>query len=306
MNLASRARFPAFREAGSKARRALDGAQTAGDYSKENDMQQRPFFQAAKTTIQRLRPWTAVTSALLLLGCSSLTPERVNTLADIAGRAVAVGAAAWLEKHTNHVDSFNAVIAGLSHLQKVGNTNQDAWVELLSSLPTDGFTSADGGLYWSGLSTNAIHNEASSTNRSYGGVLVWDAKINKSTLVRGPAVVPVLRKTLSGLKRATLPKPPRLVALNKPQYLELDAPNPAIPVTAVASATDVTSNSVTLRWLATPGSRYQIERRDVFSPNSVGPWVKVATPTNGAGPATWAVVWPTNRAAGEWRVVRAK
>lgn len=144
--------------------------------------------------------WIAVILTALFLGCSSLTPERVSVLSQIAGQAAQIGASEWLAKHPEQKPSFDAVIAALIALQKAGNTNQDAWVERLSTLPIDAFRGPDGELYVSPRSKEPVPDAAR--------VVVWDKHLNKSTTVRGTATLPVLRSALFGLRRAVGPKPP--------------------------------------------------------------------------------------------------
>jgi hypothetical protein len=127
---------------------------------------------------------------LLLLGCTSLTPDRIRVLSEIAGLAAEQGGREWLAKHPDHRPAIASVIAALTALRQAGVTNQNAFVEQLSALPTSTFRSESGELYVS------------------EGLVVWDGLLNKPVGVSGASEQPVMSATLRGLRRALLPLPP--------------------------------------------------------------------------------------------------
>lgn len=138
--------------------------------------------------------WIAVTAALLF-GCSSLTtsltPDRVQVLSQIAGQAAQYGVGEWLKKNPQHQPSFEAIYVALSGLVKATNYNEDAWVELLSSLPVNALEGPNGALYVS------------------EGLVVWDGHLKKGVEVRQEATPAVLKATYRGLRNAVwIPKPP--------------------------------------------------------------------------------------------------
>lgn len=134
--------------------------------------------------------WIAVMLTALFLGCSSLTPERVSVLSQIAGQAVQYGASQWLAKHPDHRKSFEAIVLALSGLVKAGNYNEDAWTELLSGLPVNALEGPNGAFYVS------------------EGLVVWDGGLKKPVAVRGEATPAVLRATYIALRNAVGAKPP--------------------------------------------------------------------------------------------------
>lgn len=263
---------------------------------------------------------------VLLLGCTSLTPERVNTIAAIAGQAAAVGAGDWLAKHPTHRDAFRLVIGQLSDVLRTDNKDpqslENAAVELLSSLPTDALKGKDGELYVTPRSTNSIAGE--------GGLVVWDKALNKSTVVKGQATVPVIKATLSGLKRAMVPKPPPLVPVVPAppgarvrgaadlEGREAEGPGPAAaPPTptlwvtnahrVVYSLVNVDTNGVLwVKWVQTPGSLYHIEQGTVAGHGTN--WQRLGSVSNasGTGPTNWVTAWPAVKPPGAWRVVRVR
>lgn len=139
---------------------------------------------------------------LLLIGCTSLTPDRINLLASIAGQAAAIGAQAWLAEHPGHKVAFDAVIGMLTQIYQSGNNNQqsmeDATVERLSSLPITSLAGKDGAIYWSGRS---VKDTSTNAVAPYGGLLIWDG--SKAVAIRGAATEPVLKELVRGLKRGT-------------------------------------------------------------------------------------------------------
>lgn len=166
----------------------------------------RLFFKAATSNTNQeagkvwkrcFRPcgWIPVMLSAALLGCSSLTtsltPDRVQVLSQIAGQAVYFGVGEWLKKHPGQQSSFEAIYIALSGLVKATNYNEDAWTELLSSLPVNALEGPNGALYVS------------------EGLVVWDAHLKKGVAVRQEATPAVLKATYRGLRNAVwLPKPP--------------------------------------------------------------------------------------------------
>lgn len=170
-----------------------------------NTQQRRPFFQARQpggsslttinwgriTRVLSCERILAILTALLFLGCASLAPNRVAVLAAIAQHAAYIGASDWLAKHPEHKAGFDAVIFALTALARNNNTNETAFVELISSLPTSTLAGPEGELYV-----------------TEADLVIWDSALKKAVEVKGPAVQPVMKATLSGLKRAVAPLPP--------------------------------------------------------------------------------------------------
>jgi hypothetical protein len=127
---------------------------------------------------------------VLLMGCTSLTPERVSLLAAIAGQAAQIGAANWLIKHPDQRPAFDAVILALTALVQGGVTDQRAYVEVLNSLPTATLAGPEGAVYV----TDAL--------------VVYDFDSDQPTRIKGAAEVPVRKAVIAGLKRGMAPKPP--------------------------------------------------------------------------------------------------
>lgn len=168
------------------------------------NQQRRPFFQAVNNVnlLQRILEWVesrfrpcgriaAILAVLLFTSCASLTPERVNLLAAIAGQAAMIGAQQWLAKHPEHRLSFEAVIAAIQSLIKAGVTNQAAYAELLNGLPTPTLAGPSGELYV-----------------TEDRLVIWDSELRKAVAVEGKAEAPVIRATVAGLKRGLAPLPP--------------------------------------------------------------------------------------------------
>lgn len=173
-----------------------------------NTQQRRLFFQARKSgglscinciNLSREGRFAscevilAIFAALLffLFGCASLTQDRVAVLSAIAGQAAQVGAQDWLARHPDQKPIFDSIIIGIAALVKGGVTNQMAYVELLNALPTATLAGTAGELY--------ITEER---------LVIWDAELKKAVAVGGAAERPVLRATISGLRRALAPLPP--------------------------------------------------------------------------------------------------
>lgn len=125
-----------------------------------------------------------------LMGCSSLTPERLNVLASIAGQAAFLGAQEWLRAHPDQKPAFDAVIQAITIALRAGNTNQA--VELLASLPTTTLRGDAGELYVSDR------------------LVVWDNDAGKATRITGAGEGAVLVEIRRGLRKAVAPVPPML------------------------------------------------------------------------------------------------
>lgn len=140
-----------------------------------------------------------LTAALLFLGpgCASLTPNRINAIAAIAGAAVQIGAAVWLDQHPEDKPLFNAVILTLSAIAMAGqpvSQDQETFVKVLATLPTPVLKCGNGA-----LCIVADHQ-----------LVVVEDIPKRATLIVGALEAPVRRATLSGLKAAMAPKPPVL------------------------------------------------------------------------------------------------
>lgn len=139
---------------------------------------------------------------VLLMGCTSLTPERISLLAAIAGQAAQIGAANWLVKHPDQRPAFDLAIMILSDLVRRGETNQLAYINVLEGLPLATFSGPAGDLNITGTPKNptVVPWEPK--------LVIWDAGLEKATVVQGKAEMPVMRATVAGLKRAVAPRPP--------------------------------------------------------------------------------------------------
>jgi hypothetical protein len=133
----------------------------------------------------------ATLTALLFFGCASLTPDRVNLLAQIAGQAAQIGAQQWLVKHPEQRQLFNDVIAAITVLVQQGVTNQHAYVEQLQRLPVTTLAGPEGAV--------VIKPEH---------LVIRDTVAKKDTILTEPATMPVLRSTVVGLRKGTAPLPP--------------------------------------------------------------------------------------------------
>lgn len=136
---------------------------------------------------------------VFVLGCASLTPERLDVLAQIAGLAAQEGAKEWLKKHPDHRLAFDAVIASIAALVKQGETREFKYSELLQSLPTATLAGTEGAVYVTGTSNI-------STNKEQDRIIVYDERTKKAYHVGGD--IRVQRQIVAGLKRAMLPLPP--------------------------------------------------------------------------------------------------
>lgn len=162
---------------------------------------------------------------VFLFGCASLTPERINVLAQIAGQAAQLGAQEWLREHPTHRDAFNLVIAAISAFVRNGETDMAKYTELLESLPSGTLRGEAGELYITGsprdtnqvatvLQTNFISAGLSVvvlTNApvvSKARLVIWDKELNKAVRVTGALEKPVQRAVRDGLRRAVGPAPP--------------------------------------------------------------------------------------------------
>lgn len=299
--------------------------------------QRRPFFQAVtnENSLQRIlkcvvsrfrycRRIAATFAVLLLISCTSLTPDRVNLLAAIAGQAAQIGAQEWLAKHPDHRAAFGLVIDELQRLLKAGETNQAQYATNLNSLPTATLAGPSGELYV-----------------TEDRLVVWDAELKKAVAVEGKAEQPVIRATVAGLKRAMLPLPPMPVASRAGRTLPRVTANrvtfpvftPTVALTNVAatvpvqlspepdaapplqlsrtnvtrSVVDVTHNEgaasmVSVRWVLGPNSVYHVERMEGDA------WCRFASLTNtsATGPTNCVMTWPASLPAGSWRVLRVR
>lgn len=141
---------------------------------------------------------------IVLLGCTSLTPDRVSVLSQIAGQAAALGASEWLAKHPEHRQAFLDAIAALGAVLKTDRTDsrieaqslEDAAVSFLAKLPTGTLRGKDGELYVTG-DTNGP-----------ASLVVWDPALKKGVEVKGEATRPVVKEIYMGMRRALAPKPP--------------------------------------------------------------------------------------------------
>lgn len=280
--------------------------------------QRRPFCQAVESKLVESgrRTRLAIFAVLLffLLGCSSLTPERVNLLAQIAGQAAQYGAQQWLAKHPDHRLAFDAIIASIAALVKQGETREFKYSELLQSLPTDTLVGPEGAVYVTGTSQL-------STNKEQDRIIVYDKRTKKPYHVGGD--IRVQRQIVAGLKRAMLPLPPapgKAKARSTPVLF-----TPAVSVTnlpvmsltdRIAGRTNVTrsvvevtphagaASTVTIRWQLGPRSVYHIQHRNEGGTE----WYKFGTVTNVSetGPTTWTGTWNPVMPIGSWRVVRIR
>lgn len=162
-----------------------------------------------------MRKYLAVIMAVVLLsGCKSMTPERLNTIAAIAGSAAAVGSAIYLTEHPEHKPAFDAVVLALATVLATSATNEvsaetnyNKFVERLSSLPPEAqLKSAEGELYLS---------DAPKGEPSKPFLVVWDATLRKPVKIEPEQSRAVMRSTLAGLRKAVGPRPPVPVAVKK-------------------------------------------------------------------------------------------
>lgn len=151
-----------------------------------------------------LSRWIAVTLALLLFGCTTLTPDRIQVLAAIAGQAAQLGAQEWLAAHPTHRDAFNLVIVAINNFVRAGETNMVKYAELLESLPTASLRGTAGEVYVTGTP-----KEWPDTN-GIATVVIWDAELKKSIRVEGELEKPVREAIRRGLVRAVTPMPPAI------------------------------------------------------------------------------------------------
>lgn len=256
----------------------------------------------------------------LLIGCSSLTPERVSVLSQIAGSATAWGAEEWLAKHPEDRQAFLDALAALGAVIKTDQTDhrlepqslEDAAVSFLSRLPTGTLRGKDGELYVTG-DTNGP-----------ASLVVWDPALKKGVEVEGEATRPVVKQIYLGLRRGLAPKPPVPVLVaaraRKPEDLEGRTPEvgtPPPPMTrpsigvatnsTVASTFDVTLNEhgiqqVNVRWVMDPNASYTVQRMEE---NKAWEGYSYAQNTNTVATAcVWWTLWHHACPVGTWRVVR--
>lgn len=271
-----------------------------------------------------------LSAALLVMSCSSLTPERVSVLSQIAGQAAALGAEEWLAKHPEHRQVFSNAVAELGAFLKTDEKNpqtlEDAAVSFLAKLPTGTLRGKDGELYVTG-DTNGP-----------ASLVVWDPALKKGVEVGGESARPVVKQIYLGMRRALGPKPPVPVAggrARKPEDLEGRTPEapkkdpmtdyvpdhhviggtppPLTPPRltrvsglSVESTFDVTLNEhgvqqVNVRWVMEPNASYTIQRMEE---NKAWEGFVSATNTNAVATAClWRTLWHHQCAVGNWRVV---
>lgn len=262
-------------------------------------------------------PLLLLVAACLFCSCSSLTPERVDILAQIAGQAAQFGTQQWLKDHPDHRDAFALVLAELQRLLKAGETNQAQYATNLNGLPTATLAGPSGAVYV-----------------TEDRLVVWDAELKKAVTVKGAAEQPVIRATVSGLKRAMLPLPPvpgkarpvpvwrsavsftgqHPVLSHDGTTYRTNQPGLTTPEPLPLSRTNVTRSGVevtphvgnwshvTVSWQMGPRSVYHIE-------NQVGTnWHCLGSITNisGTGPTNWVTKWPAFVPVGQWRVLRVR
>lgn len=251
---------------------------------------------------------------VFLLGCTSLTPERIGVISAIAGQAAQLGIQLWLEQHPTHRKAVEFTVQEFANGVKEGKTNP---VPVLHRLPTSSLAGPHGDVYVSG-----------------DRLVVWDAELNKGVAATGEAEKPVLREVLAGLKRGVATMPPKLPvrvkreiphhgaishpipiansgAVDNPIPLtdaQLDAQFEAVKAmlaerTNTVSTVDVqpTPNGasvVTVRWHGRPGV-YCVQQRDEGSVE----WIHLGYATNAA---EWSTGWHPSLPVGHWRVTRLK
>jgi hypothetical protein len=249
------------------------------------NQQRRSFFLAAgclsamaKATILRaakapasLSLATAISAALLFTSCASLTPERIDALANIAGLAAQIGAANWLQKHPENRPMFEAAIAAINALIRAGITNPDAYAEQLNKLPTDLLAGPEGDVMVSPVPR--------------AGVLVWDVESKKAVVVKGKSVLPVAKSISRGLRNATSPAPPKLPTSRRHNLTVTDGDGWFEKPLSDAEL-DAQFESVKLTLKTNRVTDYVVERKVESN------WT--------------SVVLITNAPVGEWRVRRVK
>lgn len=142
---------------------------------------------------------------VFLLGCTTLTPDRIQVLAMIAGQAAQVGAQEWLVKHPEHRAAFNLVMVAINNFVRSGETNMAKYTALLESLPTSTLRGEAGEVYIAG---EPAENELGPKAAAH--LVIWDNELKKAVKVTGELERPVQRAIRDGLRRACAPQPPPL------------------------------------------------------------------------------------------------
>lgn len=175
---------------------------------------------------------------VLLIGCSSLTPERINTLAAIAGAAAQIGAAIWLEQHPDQAPAFESVLQNITMEMRRGDTNKA--VQLLRSLPVSTLRSYEGELYMTG------DHRGVADEKTF--LVVYDSKTGKPTRISKAQEPVVMEEVRRGLKRAVVQKPPALPQVRHRRHKEEGiTPEGAPPVPGSDAALDAEFEAVKAR-----------------------------------------------------------
>lgn len=279
---------------------------------------------------------------MLLMSCSSLTPERINVLAQIAASAAQIGAQIWLEKNPQHRDSFNLVMAMLQQLIREGETREFKYAEVLQSLPTSTLAGPEGAVYVSGTPKLSERKEVDrlvvydeGTGKSYnvgGDVRVQRAIVNgfrRGLMPRAPMPGKGMRSSYSTAKMPGMPTNSDWKSRFEPypgawaiqtntllmhegifirtNWTETVTVNLIGKTNVTRSVVDVqehagSASTVNIRWAVRPGSVYHIERQ--AGTNWL--WFGSLTNVSGTGATNWATAWPPNVSPGAWRVVRVR
>ena len=126
--------------------------------------------------------------SLSCLSCARFTEmshsQGVQSFAIIAGLAAEIGTTIYLDAHPEQREAFKISLIALGALCSAGNTNVDAYAELLNSLPTSTFDGPLGSVYVS------------------SGLVVWDGV--KATAVKGKFTFPVACAIVAGIRRGVI------------------------------------------------------------------------------------------------------
>lgn len=135
----------------------------------------------------------------LLFGCSTLTPEKVNNLAVLAGTAASIGAQLYLQAHPEQKPAFDLAIVALNAFLASGGANPSQFANLLSSLPTNTLPGPTADLYVSGQPL---------PDTDHKRLIIYKKGEGVPVVVQGKDALPVARAITAGLQRAVLAKPP--------------------------------------------------------------------------------------------------
>ncbi len=127
---------------------------------------------------------------LALCSCSTMTPEKVNDLAILAGTAASIGATIYLQAHPEQKPAFDLATIALQSFLASGKTDPAQFANLMGALPTDALPGPTADLYV-----------------SKPNLVVYDKGKELATKVEGKAALPTMRAISSGLTRAMLAKP---------------------------------------------------------------------------------------------------